>query len=185
MTGEEVLSVCAKIRAYHEEGPVGALALVGSCRTDREFARLLGALGYRRPAHQDVQRPATGARLAGPAEKMSPGYDSAAGHSPRDSRSAPLKLSKVHWVKPELVVEVTYLRGPVRTTYCGRSPYQGQREDKPALQVARSTLIEALVLTRQSIFLSVKEPSDLRGIVIVPVTTLFRCACPGRQSSTA
>jgi len=30
--------------------------------------------------------------------------------SPRDSRfGSPLKLSKVHWVKPELVVEVTYL----------------------------------------------------------------------------
>ena len=28
---------------------------------------------------------------------------------PRDSRfGSPLQLSKVHWVKPELVVEVTY-----------------------------------------------------------------------------
>ena len=29
---------------------------------------------------------------------------------PRDSRfGSPLKLSRVHWVRPELVVEVTYL----------------------------------------------------------------------------
>jgi hypothetical protein len=28
MTGEELLMVCAKIRAYHEQGPVGALAIV-------------------------------------------------------------------------------------------------------------------------------------------------------------
>ena len=29
---------------------------------------------------------------------------------PRDSRfGSPLKLSKVHWVRPEVVVEVTYL----------------------------------------------------------------------------
>jgi hypothetical protein len=28
MTGEELLAVCFKIRAYHEQGPVGALAIV-------------------------------------------------------------------------------------------------------------------------------------------------------------
>ena len=44
MTGEELLSVCAKIRAYHEEGPVGALALVGTAEQTVRFARLLGAL---------------------------------------------------------------------------------------------------------------------------------------------
>jgi hypothetical protein len=27
MTGEELLAVCAKIRAYQEQGPVGALAM--------------------------------------------------------------------------------------------------------------------------------------------------------------
>jgi len=44
MTGEELLAVCVKIRAYHEEGPVGALALVGTAEQTERFARLLGAL---------------------------------------------------------------------------------------------------------------------------------------------
>lgn len=44
MTGDELLVVCAKIRAYHEEGPVGALALVGTAEQTVRFARLLGAL---------------------------------------------------------------------------------------------------------------------------------------------
>jgi hypothetical protein len=28
MTGEELLAVCARIRGYHERGPIGALAIV-------------------------------------------------------------------------------------------------------------------------------------------------------------
>jgi hypothetical protein len=44
MTGEELLAICAKIRAYHEEGPVGALALVGTAEQTVRFSRLLGAL---------------------------------------------------------------------------------------------------------------------------------------------
>jgi len=44
MTGDELLALCAKIRAYHEEGPVGALALVGTAEQTVRFARLLGAL---------------------------------------------------------------------------------------------------------------------------------------------
>ena len=44
MTGEELLAVCAKIRAYHQEGPVGALALVGTAEQTVKFARLLSAL---------------------------------------------------------------------------------------------------------------------------------------------
>jgi bifunctional non-homologous end joining protein LigD len=55
----------------------------------------------------------------------------------RDNRfGSPLKLSKVHWVRPEVVVEVTYLTwtegGLLRAV-----SYQGQREDKPAGQVVR------------------------------------------------
>ena len=44
MTGEELLALCARIRGYHEQGPVGALAIV--CTPDQTvaFARLLGAL---------------------------------------------------------------------------------------------------------------------------------------------
>jgi bifunctional non-homologous end joining protein LigD len=57
---------------------------------------------------------------------------------PRDNRfGTPLKLSKVHWVRPEIVVEVTYLTwtegGLLRAV-----SYQGQREDKPARLVVRS-----------------------------------------------
>lgn len=56
---------------------------------------------------------------------------------PRESRfGSPLALSRVHWVKPEVVVEVTYLTwtddGLLRQV-----SYQGQREDKPARQVVR------------------------------------------------
>ena len=57
---------------------------------------------------------------------------------PRDNRfGPPLKLSKVHWVRPEMVVEVTYLSrtegGLLRAV-----SYEGQRDDKPARQVVRS-----------------------------------------------
>ena len=44
MTGEELLMVCAKIRACHELGPVGALAIVCTPEQTVTFAPLLGAL---------------------------------------------------------------------------------------------------------------------------------------------
>ena len=44
MTGDDLLAVAAKIRAYHDEGPVGALAIVGTDEQFDMFARLLGAL---------------------------------------------------------------------------------------------------------------------------------------------
>ena len=51
---------------------------------------------------------------------------------PRDSRfGSPLQLSKVHWVKPELVVEVTYLTW-TEDNLLRQVSYQGQREDKQA-----------------------------------------------------
>jgi bifunctional non-homologous end joining protein LigD len=57
---------------------------------------------------------------------------------PRDSRfGSPLQLSKVHWVRPELVVEVTYLTW-TEDNLLRQVSYQGQREDKPAGQVVRS-----------------------------------------------
>jgi ATP-dependent DNA ligase len=50
---------------------------------------------------------------------------------------SPLVLSRVHWVRPELVVEVTYLTwtddGLLRQVV-----YEGLRKDKPARDVARS-----------------------------------------------
>jgi len=56
---------------------------------------------------------------------------------PRENRfGSPLELSRVHWVRPEVVVEVTYLTwteaGLLRAV-----SYQGQREDKHEKQVVR------------------------------------------------
>jgi len=56
---------------------------------------------------------------------------------PRETRfGSPLELSRVHWVRPEVVVEVTYLTwtedGLLRAV-----SYQGQREDKRANEVIR------------------------------------------------
>src|SRR5439155_18965729 len=56
---------------------------------------------------------------------------------PRGSRfGSPLVLSRVHWVRPELVAEVTYLEwtddGLLRQLV-----YQGLREDKPASGLRR------------------------------------------------
>jgi bifunctional non-homologous end joining protein LigD len=53
----------------------------------------------------------------------------------RDSRfGRPLELKRVHWVRPELVVEITYLTltadGLVR-----QAVFQGLREDKRARDV--------------------------------------------------
>ena len=56
---------------------------------------------------------------------------------PRDSRfGSPLQLSKVHWVRPELVVEVSYLTW-TEDNLLPQVSYQGQRLDKPARQVVR------------------------------------------------
>jgi ATP-dependent DNA ligase len=58
---------------------------------------------------------------------------------PRESRfGSPLELSRVHWVKPELVVEVTYLTW-TEDNLLRQVSYQGQREDKPARQVIRAS----------------------------------------------
>ena len=58
---------------------------------------------------------------------------------PRSTRfGAPLVLSRVHWVRPGLVVEVKYLAwtddGLLRQVV-----YEGIREDKPAREVVRQT----------------------------------------------
>ena len=56
---------------------------------------------------------------------------------PRKTRfGGPLALSKVHWTRPELVAEITYLTwsddGLLRHTV-----FVGLREDKPASEVRR------------------------------------------------
>jgi bifunctional non-homologous end joining protein LigD len=56
---------------------------------------------------------------------------------PRETRfGSPLELSRVHWVRPEIVVEVTYLTW-TEDGLLRQVSYQGQREDKPARQVTR------------------------------------------------
>jgi bifunctional non-homologous end joining protein LigD len=55
---------------------------------------------------------------------------------PRDSRfGSPLKLSRVHWVRPEVVVEATYLTW-TEDNLLRQVSYQ--REDKPAKRVVRA-----------------------------------------------
>jgi hypothetical protein len=44
MTSEELLAVCAKIRSYHDQARVGALAMVATPEQTETFGRLLGAL---------------------------------------------------------------------------------------------------------------------------------------------
>jgi ATP-dependent DNA ligase len=56
---------------------------------------------------------------------------------PRDSRfGSPLVLSRVHWVRPELVVEVIYLTW-TDDNLLRQVIYQGVGEDKPATEVRR------------------------------------------------
>jgi len=56
---------------------------------------------------------------------------------PRESRfGSPLELSRVHWVRPELVVEVNYLTWTL-DNLLRQAVYVGLREDKPAHDVQR------------------------------------------------
>jgi ATP-dependent DNA ligase len=57
---------------------------------------------------------------------------------PRDARfGSPLTLSRVHWVRPELVAEVKYLTW-TEDNLLRQVVYQGLREDKPAAEVRRA-----------------------------------------------
>jgi ATP-dependent DNA ligase len=57
---------------------------------------------------------------------------------PRDSRfGSPLTLSRVHWVRPELVAEVEYLTW-TEDNLLRQVIYEGLREDKPAADVRRA-----------------------------------------------
>jgi bifunctional non-homologous end joining protein LigD len=48
-------------------------------------------------------------------------------------------LSRVHWVEPKLVAEITYLTWTA-DNLLRHTVYVGLREDKPADQVRRETL---------------------------------------------
>ena len=56
---------------------------------------------------------------------------------PRSTRfGSPLVLSRVHWVEPKLVAEITYLTWTA-DNLLRQTVYVGLREDKPAEQVRR------------------------------------------------
>jgi hypothetical protein len=44
MSPDELLSLCARIRSYHDQGMMGALAIIATPEQTVVFARLLGAL---------------------------------------------------------------------------------------------------------------------------------------------
>jgi len=84
---------------YSEDGQLRYAGRAGTGMTDKELKRLAGVL-----------KPLTVPKMP------------LAEPPPRDSRfGSPLKLSRVHWVRPEVVVEVTYLAS-TEDNYCGRSP---------------------------------------------------------------
>jgi ATP dependent DNA ligase C terminal region len=57
--------------------------------------------------------------------------------APRKTRfGSPLVLSRVHWVEPKLVAEITYLTWTA-DNLLRHTVYMGLREDKPADQVRR------------------------------------------------
>ena len=103
---------------YSDDGKLHYAGRAGTGFTETELKRLPGVL-----------RPLEVKRM--PLDKP----------PPRETRfGSPPELSRVHWVRPEVVVEVTYLTwtegGLLRAV-----SYQGQREDKPAKQVVRSAPI--------------------------------------------
>ena len=58
---------------------------------------------------------------------------------PRKTRfGSPLILSRVHWVEPKIVAEITYLTWTADNLLL-HTIYVGLREDKPADQVRRET----------------------------------------------
>jgi ATP-dependent DNA ligase len=58
---------------------------------------------------------------------------------PRDNRfGMPLELARVHWLRPELAAEITYLSWP-DDGLLRHTVFVGLREDKPADEVRRET----------------------------------------------
>ena len=57
----------------------------------------------------------------------------------QDAIRSPLVLSRVHWVEPKLVAEITYLTWTA-DNLLRHTVYVGLREDKPAEQVRRGTV---------------------------------------------
>jgi ATP-dependent DNA ligase len=99
---------------YTEDGRLHYAGRAGTGITDKELRRLSGVLAPLQVAKMALAEP-----------------------PPRDSRfGSPLQLSGVHWVRPEVVVEVTYLTW-IEDNLLRQVSYLGQREDKSARQVVR------------------------------------------------
>jgi len=100
---------------YTDDGRLHYAGRAGTGITDKELKRLAGVLKALAVPKMPLAEP-----------------------PPRDSRfGSPLKLSRVHWVRPAVVVEVTYLTW-TEDNLLRQVSYQGQREDKPATQVVRA-----------------------------------------------
>jgi len=70
---------------------------------------------------------------------------------PRGSRfGSPLVLSRVHWVRPELVAEVKFLTWTA-DNLLRQVVYQGLREDKPVREVRREISQANLVLGKKAV----------------------------------
>jgi ATP-dependent DNA ligase len=94
----------ALLLGYHtDDGRLHYAGRAGTGMTDKELKRLAGVLAPLQVPKMPLAEP-----------------------PPRDSRfGSPLKLSRVHWVRPEI------------DNLLRQVSYQGQREDKPARQVVR------------------------------------------------
>ena len=100
---------------YTEDGRLHYAGLAGTGMTGTELKRLYGVLKPLETTQMPLNEP-----------------------PPRESRfGSPLQLSRVHWARPEVVVEVTYLTW-TEDNLLRQVSYQGQREDKPARDVVRS-----------------------------------------------
>jgi bifunctional non-homologous end joining protein LigD len=100
---------------YTEDGRLHYAGRAGTGMTSAELKRLNGILKPLATSQMPLDEP-----------------------PPRESRfGTPLQLSRVHWLRPEVVVEVTYLTW-TEDGLLRQVSYHGQREDKSAREVVRA-----------------------------------------------
>ncbi|SEP44947.1 ATP dependent DNA ligase C terminal region [Rhodospirillales bacterium URHD0017] len=93
---------------YTDDGRLHYAGRAGTGITDKELKRLAGVLALLHVPKMPLAEP-----------------------PPSDSRfGSPLKLSRVHWVRPEVVVEVTYLTW-TEDNLLRRVSYQGSERTNP------------------------------------------------------